>query len=50
MNVASLQVEDLLMAIASINNTLVHKRALSIDDIDSALRKAEASLINEERS
>jgi hypothetical protein len=48
-NVASLQIEGLLMAIASINNMLVHKGVLSIDEIDLALRKAEAGLTSEER-
>ena len=37
------------MAIASINNSLVHKDILSIDEIDTALRKAEASLVGDER-
>ncbi|UVK38650.1 hypothetical protein LHFGNBLO_005847 [Mesorhizobium sp. AR10] len=49
MNVANLQLEGLLMAIASINNSLVHKGILSIDEIDTALRKAEASLVGDER-
>jgi len=49
MNVASLQLEGLMMAIASINNMLVHKGLLSIDDIDLALRKAEAGVTGEER-
>lgn len=37
------------MAVASINNALVHRGILSIDEIDTALRKAEASLTGEER-
>ena len=49
MNVASLQLEGLMMAVASINNVLVHKGLLSIDDIDLALRKAEASITSDER-
>ena len=49
MNTANLQIQGLLLAVASINNTLVHKGLLSIDDIDLALRKAEASLTGEER-
>jgi len=49
MNVANLQLEGLLMAVASINNVLVTKGLLSIDDIDSALRKAETGLTSDER-
>jgi hypothetical protein len=49
MNVANLQIEGLLMAIASINNTMVHKGLLSIDEIDTALRNAEATLTGDER-
>ncbi len=50
MNVANLQLEGLMMAVASINNVLVHKGLLSIDDIDIALRKAEASVAGDERT
>jgi hypothetical protein len=50
MNVANLQLEGLLMAVASINNVLVRKGLLTVDEIDLALRKAEASLSGEERS
>jgi hypothetical protein len=49
MKVANLQLQGLLMAVASINNALVHKGILSVDDIDQALRKAEANLTGEER-
>lgn len=49
MNVANLQLEGLLMAVASLNNLLVHKGLLGIDEIDLALRKAEAGLTGEER-
>lgn len=49
MNTANLQLQGLLIAMASINNALVHKGLLSIDEIDVALRKAEASLTGEER-
>lgn len=49
MNVANLQIEGLLMAIAAINNTLVRKGLLSVDDVDLALRKVEASLTGDER-
>ena len=48
MKVANLQLQGLLMALTSINNALVHKGSLSIDDIDEALRKAEANLTDDE--
>lgn len=50
MNVANLQIEGLLMALASINQTLVRKGVLSAQEIEIALRKAEASGTGEERS
>jgi hypothetical protein len=50
MNVANLQLEGLLMAVASLNNLMVHKGLLSVDEIDLALRKAEANLTGEERT
>jgi hypothetical protein len=37
------------MAIAAVNNLLVHKGLLSVDDIELALHKAEASLTGDER-
>ena len=50
MKVANLQLQGLLMAIASINNVLVQKGILSIDEIDTALHKAETNLTSEELS
>jgi hypothetical protein len=50
MNVANLQLEGLMMAVASINNVLVHKGLLTIDEIDMALRRVEASLTGDERT
>jgi len=50
MNVANLQLEGLLMAVASINQVLVRKGVLSVEEIDIALRRAEASETGEERS
>jgi hypothetical protein len=47
MNVANLQLQGLLMAVASINRTLVEKGLLSIDEVDLALRKAETSFTSE---
>lgn len=49
MNVANLQIEGLLMAVAAINDTLVRKGLLSADEVDLALRKVEASLTGDER-
>ena len=50
MNVANLQLEGLLMALASINDVLVRKGVLTVDEIDQALRKAEAGILGDERS
>lgn len=50
MNVANLQLEGLLMAVASINHVLVRKGILSIQEMDIALRKAEASGEGEDRA
>ncbi|CAM5491007.1 hypothetical protein MAUB1S_08224 [Mycolicibacterium aubagnense] len=49
MNVANLQIEGLLMAVAAINDTLVRKGVLSADEVDLALRKVEASMTGDER-
>jgi hypothetical protein len=49
MNVANLQLEGLLMAVASLNELLVHKGVLSAEEIDLALRKVEASMTADER-
>lgn len=49
MNVANLQLEGLLIAVATINRELVRKGVLSAEEIDIALRKAEASLSGDER-
>ena len=48
MNVANLQLEGLVMAIASINEVLVRKGLLSIDEVSLALSKAEASITGDE--
>jgi hypothetical protein len=49
MNVANLQLEGLLMAVASLNDLLVGKGVLSAADIDLALRQVEASMTADER-
>jgi len=50
MNVANLQLEGLLMAIASLNHVLVRKGIVSVKELDIALRKAEASETDQERA
>ncbi|ESY70096.1 hypothetical protein NKJ90_10995 [Mesorhizobium sp. M0051] len=50
MNVANLQLEGLLMAVASINRLLVQKGVLTAEEIDLALRKTEACETSQERS
>ena len=49
MNVANLQMEGLLMACASINKILVQKGVMTVEEIDLALRKAEASVTSDDR-
>ncbi len=43
MNTANLQLEGLYLAIASVNHLLVRKGILSAEEIDTALRRAEAN-------
>lgn len=50
MNVANLQLEGLLMAVAAINRLLVDKGVLTRLEIDVALRTVEATETAEERS
>ncbi|MHA6687042.1 hypothetical protein [Mesorhizobium sp. A556] len=50
MNVANLQLEGLLMAIASLNHVLVRKGIVSAEELDIALRKAEAGETDQERA
>lgn len=49
MNVANLQLEGLLMAIASLNRLLVDKGLVSRAEIDFALCEAEASISSDKR-
>lgn len=49
MNIANLQLEGLCLAIAAINHELVAKDVLSHSELDTALRKAEAAAIGDER-
>lgn len=50
MNVANLQIEGLLMAVAAINHLLVRKGLLTVGEIDTALAKAQANMTSEERA
>ena len=49
MDPANLQLQGLLIAVAHLNSTLVHKGLLTVEEIDLALRRAESSLTSEER-
>ncbi len=49
MHVANLQLEGLLMAIAALDNLLVKKGLVTVEEIDEALHKAEAGITAEER-
>src|SRR5690606_8533644 len=50
MNTANLQLEGLYLALASINNLLVRKGLLTVEEIDEALRRAEANALGDDRS
>ena len=49
MNVANLQIEGLVMALAAVNRMLVAKGVASVSEIDDALHRAEAALVSDER-
>lgn len=49
MNTANLQLEGLYVAIAAITNALVDKGVLSRDEVDAALRRAEAAALGGNR-
>jgi hypothetical protein len=49
MNAANLQIEGLLMAIASLHQLLVEKGVASTAEIDIMLRRAEAGITGDER-
>ena len=50
MNTATLQLEGLVMAIASINHVLVRKGVLTVEEIDRALMKAQANMVDVSRA
>jgi hypothetical protein len=49
MNFANLQLEGLIMAIASINHVLVRKGVLTVEEINQALEKAQANMVDVSR-
>jgi hypothetical protein len=49
MNVASLQIEGICLALASINRLLVAKGLVSQEELDIALQKAEATAHGDDR-
>lgn len=50
MNVANLQLEGLFMAVAAVNNALADKGLLSREEIDTALRRAEQTMLGDYRT
>ncbi len=50
MNVANLQLEGLYLAIAAMHETLIRKGVVTRDDVDDAMREAEQTAINDNRS
>ena len=49
MNTANLQLEGLYLVVASLNNALVKKGLLTREEIDEALRRAEATAMGDDR-
>jgi hypothetical protein len=49
MNTANLQLEGLLLAIASINNLLVRKGVITTMELEIALARADATAVGDER-
>ncbi len=49
MNTANLQLEGLYLVVASLNNALVKKGLLTRDEVDEALRRAEATAMGDDR-
>jgi hypothetical protein len=50
MNTANLQLEGLYLALAAVNEALIAKGVLSRDEITTALRSAEQSVIGDDRA
>lgn len=49
MNVANLQLQGLMMAVASVNGVLVDKGIVSVEELEEALHRTEAALTGDER-
>jgi len=49
MNTANLQLEGLLMAIAGLNQALVAKGVMTVDEIDKSLARSEQAVLGEDR-
>jgi hypothetical protein len=49
MNVANLQLEGLMMALAGLNGLLVRKGLVSADEVDDVLHRAESAFTSEPR-
>lgn len=49
MNQANLQLEGLMMAVAAVNRMLVEKGLATAQDVDAALRRAEARITSDDR-
>lgn len=49
MNPANLQIEGLIMAVAAVNRLLVEKGLLTSQDIEAALKQAEARITADDR-
>jgi hypothetical protein len=50
MNSANLQLEGLYLAIAAMHETLVSKGIVTRQDVDDAMREAEQTAVNDDRS
>lgn len=48
-NTANLQLEGLIMAMAAINHTLVRKGLLTVEEVDTALVKAQENMVDASR-
>lgn len=49
MNTANLQLEGLLMAVAGLNQLLVAKRIVAIEEIDKSLARSEQTVLGDDR-
>lgn len=49
MNTANLQLEGLLMAIAGLNQMLIAKGVVTIEDVDKSLARAEQTVLGDDR-